>query len=760
MKKFLLSLATIFVAAASAFATTEVLQVNSASFWGVTEPKSGAGTYLVSASNPDYSITQGAVTITTHKGDAGTASCVWNTNDAFTFRSYNKSTLDLEATSPITQIVINGVKGKLPVSAEGSIAGETTVTWAGSASKVTFSFTGTAQIHTIEVTYGGEAPKVLPVSFTPPAGTYEDTQSVALACATEGATIYYQTSGDWGDAQVYSAPIIVDESKTIYAYAALGADKSVETSAAYIIKETEHNIVSSIWGIYGLAAGDEFTYVNDVTVVFVQGNNMIVTDGTRYILVYGSTGKTYKAGDVIPSGFGGKYALYGGVGQIATPTGFADAKGTAAVPEFTVVETDAAILTNFKEDYMYLSPVQFKDVTIVASGKNYTVKDAKGEFLCYNQYAVTLPAITEGVKYNVKGFASCYGTKNEVMIASIEEAGEPAAVAPVTFSVAAGTYSTAQTVALACATEGATIWYQTTGDWGDAEVYSAPINVNKSMTIYAQAIKGADKSVETSAAYVIEAGKTAANINEVYGLSANDVFTYTNDVTVVFAKGNNTIVTDGTRNLLIYGSTGKTYKAGDIIPAGFGGKYSIYNGVGQIATPFTGFEDAKGTTTIPEFETVTTKSPILTSVDTDNMFLARVEFKGATFTVSNKNITIIDEDGEFAGYNQYGITVPELDPEKTYDIKGFASMFKTTYQVNVCEITENVGVKVVTADNAAAVNAVAGAVEINANGKALIVNAAGQVVANKTVAGNTTIALPAGLYIVKVGNKVAKVVVK
>lgn len=287
---------------------------------------------------------------------------------------------------------------------------------------------------------------------------------------------------------------------------------------------------------------------------------------------------------------------------------------------------------------------------------------------------------------------------------TITYGGEVAAVKDVKFSVPAGTYYTTQNVALSCATEGATIYYQTTGDWGDAVVYTEPIVVDKSMTIYAQATKGADKSNETSAAYVIETTKTAANIDEVYSMTANDVFTYTTDATVVFAKGNNTIITDGTRYLLIYGSTGQTYKAGDIIPAGFGGKYSIYNNVGQIVTPFTGFTASKGTGTLPTYQTVNTQSTILTSCDQDNRYLTPVEFKGVSIAISNKNVTITDAEGNFAGFNQYGLTLPTETEGKTFDVKGFASMYKTNYQVYIESITEanNTGISQISTSAASA----------------------------------------------------------
>ena len=80
---------------------------------------------------------------------------------------------------------------------------------------------------------------VAEVTFDPAAGSYEDSASVTLSSATEGAKIYYTTDGSKPDpksATEYSGPIPVNESLTITAVAvkASMADSAV-ASAAYTI---------------------------------------------------------------------------------------------------------------------------------------------------------------------------------------------------------------------------------------------------------------------------------------------------------------------------------------------------------------------------------------------------------------------------------------------------------------------------------------------------------------------------------------------
>lgn len=87
---------------------------------------------------------------------------------------------------------------------------------------------------------------------------------------------------------------------------------------------------------------------------------------------------------------------------------------------------------------------------------------------------------------------------------------EPVADAPEdpTFSVAAGAYFEAQTVELACATEGATIHYTLDGtDPTEASpVYSAALIINTTTTVKAIAIKAGAESGIVSATYTILAG--------------------------------------------------------------------------------------------------------------------------------------------------------------------------------------------------------------------------------------------------------------
>ena len=81
--------------------------------------------------------------------------------------------------------------------------------------------------------------------------------------------------------------------------------------------------------------------------------------------------------------------------------------------------------------------------------------------------------------------------------------GAPTVSAP-SFNPAGGTYYENQSVTLSTTTEGATIYYSTSSENGPWETYSATIEVNESMTIWAYGEKeGYNNSAVVSASYII-----------------------------------------------------------------------------------------------------------------------------------------------------------------------------------------------------------------------------------------------------------------
>jgi len=122
----------------------------------------------------------------------------------------------------------------------------------------------------------------------------------------------------------------------------------------------------------------------------------------------------------------------------------------------------------------------------------------------YSTFNIAASAQAAGNVYVLK-----VTSKHNMQVSKVEFY-EPVADAPAdpTFSVAAGVYSEAQTVVLACATEGAAIHYTLDGTDPDEQspVYAAALTISETTTVKAIAIKAGAESTIVSATYTILAG--------------------------------------------------------------------------------------------------------------------------------------------------------------------------------------------------------------------------------------------------------------
>ena len=158
-----------------------------------------------------------------------------------------------------------------------------------------------------------------------------------------------------------------------------------------------------------LANDAEATFRNPVTVLAQGGANLWVKDNTGYMLVYGSVGKSYEQGDVIPAGFSGTKVTYNGEPELKNPKGFKAPSGKEAVtPEELALTADNISHANFGHY------VLVKGATINTSA--LTITDAAGNTVPYfNNMAAQLPKdLTQ--KYNVYAIVGSHynGTTKKV----------------------------------------------------------------------------------------------------------------------------------------------------------------------------------------------------------------------------------------------------------------------------------------------------------------------------------------------------------
>ena len=127
-------------------------------------------------------------------------------------------------------------------------------------------------------------PTVATPTFTPVSGTYYEIQNVSIACATDGATIYYSTVAENGPWTAYTEAITVDQNTTIWAYAEKeGYNDSPIASATYTIQLGAVTIFTQDW------EGE----MNGWTFVTVEGNkpwNVSQYQGNHYAYANGYNG--------------------------------------------------------------------------------------------------------------------------------------------------------------------------------------------------------------------------------------------------------------------------------------------------------------------------------------------------------------------------------------------------------------------------------------------------------------------------------------
>jgi Chitobiase/beta-hexosaminidase C-terminal domain len=330
--------------------------------------------------------------------------------------------------------------------------------------------------------------------LSPGAGTYNKSQTVTIADTNPGAVLYCTTDGTipTTSSPQCSQPTTVYQTEFLQAIAvAPGKSPSAVVSAGYTID------LNAVPTPTFSPAGAAYSSGQQVTIgdTLSGANIYYTTDGT--VPMVNSTNTTLYTGPIaltksvtlsaiaIAPGYSNS-----GVASAAYTISAGGGQSTAVIPTFSLA---AGIYTSAQT-------VTISDATPGAA--IYYTLDGSQPSTASMLYSTpltvsateTISAIASAPGFNNSGVASAAYT------ISAGGGGQPVPVAP-TFSPAAGTYTSAQTVTISDATPGAAIYYTLDGSQPStaSTLYSTPLTVSAAETINAiAATSGGSSSITTS----------------------------------------------------------------------------------------------------------------------------------------------------------------------------------------------------------------------------------------------------------------------
>jgi hypothetical protein len=207
---------------------------------------------------------------------------------------------------------------------------------------------------------------------------------------------------------------------------------------------------------------------------------------------------------------------------MATATNFANSPVTSGT---YAIQTATAASPTFSPPAGTYSSTQSVTITSITSGATiYYTTDGSTPTTSSNKYSapITISATT-----TLNAMATATNLANSPVTSGVYTIQAATAASP-TFSPAAGTYSSAQTVTISSTTSGATIYYTTDGSTPttSSNKYSAPITISTTTTLNALATAtNFANSPVTSGVYTIQATAARPSFSPAPG-------TYTNPINV------------------------------------------------------------------------------------------------------------------------------------------------------------------------------------------------------------------------------------
>ncbi|WP_407402939.1 chitobiase/beta-hexosaminidase C-terminal domain-containing protein [Sodaliphilus sp.] len=298
-------------------------------------------------------------------------------------------------------------------------------------------------------------------------------------------------------------------------------------------------------------------------------------------------------------------------------------------------------LTITPEANVSVSEVTLTPNTGIAGNSPFTLADGTDEE--DYKFTITLTGVTAETTFTLAG------TKRFVVWNASYTAGE-APVVTVATPVINGTtpFEDETEVTISCSTSGASIYYTLDGSdpSNQSTEYTGAFDLNATTTVKAIAyLDGTASSIATKE-FVAKQVANVANVAEFNALADGTEFKFTGRLVVSAQTGKYLYAQDATGGMLLFG-TAPAYSSEDVIPAGFKGTKTTFNGAPE-ATDLTGLEAAT------ETQEIEAKVLKVTEV-ANNLFIAAI-IEDVLIDTDAK--TFVTEDGEVAYYDRFKVEFP------------------------------------------------------------------------------------------------------
>lgn len=506
--------------------------------------------------------------------------------------------------------------------------------------------------------------------------------------------------------------LVIDEAGSYKIEAtAFGDGDAMEEATPVEFTVVGNTEVSSVMDFLGQAAISEnpdeiYEFTCPLTVTYQYDGDIYVRDADGGALLIYDKNRTYSGkysmGDVIPAGATGKYDDYEGTYELIEATLGDAAENVEVEPVEMAVD---AIATTDQSKYVVL-----KGVTI--NGNNF-VDAESNEIAYFNSFEVEIP--TEVASYNVTGIVELFKGNAQIAPIAFEVAKVNKCATP-EFSLAEGTYNETQTLTIT-SSEGSTIFYSIND--GEIEEVASPATI----TLEAEATA---VTYEIVAFAIMDGAENSETVTKIYTIDPTAQIEDMDFATIVSEGGHK------------YGNGTSCYEfiSGDVTVTSTKGSVDSRFWENKDVFTYRFYGGATLTVSVPA-------KYALTKIE----FVADEGLTSMTTETGNYSA----ESGEKAVWTATDeVSSVTFSTTKTVILEDMIVYYKAI----------PAGLEGVEAADAA-IRTNADGVVVTADGAvAEVYNAAGQLVAAEAVDGERVIALPAGFYIVRVGDATAKVVVK